>query len=605
MVNFVNISTYKFAPLGDLKSLRTKLKTRCKEWEIKGTILISTEGINLFVAGRQKNIERLLATFRRIPGLEDLEPKKSESSHQPFRRMLVRVKKEIIAFGVEGIDPAKHTVPKISPRELKTWLDEGRKLTLLDTRNDFEIKLGTFENALSIGVKHFREFPKAVSSLPNHLRETPIVMFCTGGIRCEKAGPYMESQGFRNVVQLDGGILKYFEECGSTHYQGNCFVFDQRVGVDPALHETEDAQCFACLTPLTSEEQRDQRYERGVSCPFCFKTSEQRMQLSIAERHQRLARETNPLPGSEPYHQKRPLKIPASYEGARLIEFLLGVFKHVPLAHWERELAALRILGPDHLPVKAEKKVSAGERYFSLTPNQSEPPVNADVRILYEDEAMIILEKPAPLPVHSCGRYHRNTLQSFLAKVYAPQRPHIAHRLDANTTGLVVVARTRYFSGLLQPQFSRGEVEKLYLARVQGHPLEDTFVCELPVTDEMGETGVRRVDADGLSTRTEFEVIRRFVDGTSLLKVRPRTGRTNQIRIHLWELGWPICGDQRYLPQRKLGKFQTGDVADAPLCLHAKRIDFKHPVSGDRMSFEASDVDWLAERFTVQARSNQ
>ena len=128
-------------------------------------------------------------------------------------------------------------------------------MTLLDTRNDYEVKLGTFKNALPIGIDHFREFPDAVRKLPPEMKEQPIVMFCTGGIRCEKAGPFMEREGFENIFQLDGGILKYFEECGGAHYDGECFVFDQRVGVDPSLQETESTQCFRCQTPLTEADQ--------------------------------------------------------------------------------------------------------------------------------------------------------------------------------------------------------------------------------------------------------------------------------------------------------------------------------------------------------------
>jgi len=591
MPSFTNISTYKFAPLADLKPLRAKLQARCKELGTKGTILLSTEGINLFVAGTQEDIDGLLGDLRAIPGLETLEPKVSLSDHQPFRRMLVRIKKEIIAFGVPGIDPGKHTSRKVSAEVLKSWLDEGRELTLLDTRNDFEIKLGTFDKALPIGIKTFREFPNAVGLLPESLKEKPIVMFCTGGIRCEKAGPYMESQGFKNVVQLDGGILKYFELCGSEHYQGSCFVFDQRVGVDPSLQETSDSVCFACLSPLTDEEQ-DERYELGVSCRYCFKSGEERMRASIDERHRRLAEVTSPLPGALPYDQRRPLKIPERYDGARLTDFLKKVLKHVSEDYWRTELLEKRILKPDFSPATGEEIVRAGERYFTLTPNESEPPVNPSIKILHEDEALIVLEKPAPLPVHSCGRYHRNTLHSFLNKVYAPQVTYPAHRLDADTTGLVLVARTKHFAGLLQPQFDRGEVDKVYLARVHGHPPEEEFICELPVSDEMNDDGERVAEEGGLMTRTEFRVLQRFDDGTSLLKVRPITGRTNQIRIHLWELGWPIVGEQRYLPNRVIGNVQTSGTTDAALCLQAKQVTFTHPASKQRMTFEVPPASW-------------
>lgn len=269
MAAVTNISCYRFAPLKDLKPLRERLLGLCSGWELKGTILLSPEGINLFVAGPRERVDDLVSEIRSIPGFEKLDPKYSRSRSQPFTRMLVRIKNEIIAFGVPGIEPALRTSPKVTPPTLKQWLDEGRPLTLLDTRNDYEVKLGTFQGAVDLKIESFRQFPDAVASLPEAMKETPIVMFCTGGIRCEKAGPFLERAGFKKVFQLDGGILKYFEECGGAHYRGECFVFDQRVGVDPALHETDSAQCFACRSPLTSAEQADPRYVAGESCPFC------------------------------------------------------------------------------------------------------------------------------------------------------------------------------------------------------------------------------------------------------------------------------------------------------------------------------------------------
>ena len=165
-MKIVNIAAYKFGSLPELRSLRTRLLALCRGWELKGTILLSAEGINLFVAGTGEKIDMLLAELRSLPGLEDLQLKRSETEHQPFTRMLVRIKKEIIAFGVEGIDPAKRTSPKLAAKDLKQWLDEGRPVTLLDTRNDYEVKLGTFKNARPIGVDHFRDFPAAVRKLP-------------------------------------------------------------------------------------------------------------------------------------------------------------------------------------------------------------------------------------------------------------------------------------------------------------------------------------------------------------------------------------------------------------------------------------------------------
>ncbi len=266
----INISTYKFTPLGDLPALKTRLLELSLRVGLKGTILLSEEGINIFVAGTREQLDPVLNEIRAIPGLADLHPKESESDRQPYRRMLVKIKREIIAFGIEGINPACHTSAKLSAKTLKQWLDEGRPVTLLDTRNNYEIRMGTFRGAVPAGIDHFRDFPAAVGQLPAEWKEQPIVMFCTGGIRCEKAGPFMEQAGFKNVHQLDGGILKYFEECGGAHYDGECFVFDRRVGVDPALRETNSVLCFACQMPLQEAEQRHPHYVPDVSCPHCY-----------------------------------------------------------------------------------------------------------------------------------------------------------------------------------------------------------------------------------------------------------------------------------------------------------------------------------------------
>ena len=191
-VPIVNISCYKFVPLDNLDERRTTIRRRAVELNLKGTVLLSHEGINLFVAGPPDAIHQFVDYLRSDPAFADLQPKESANEYQPFNRMLVKVKKEIIAFGIEGVVPAQRTSPKLPARELKKWLDEGRKVHLLDTRNDYEYDLGTFDNAIKMGLDHFREFPDGVARLPEELKDEPIVMFCTGGIRCEKAGPFME-----------------------------------------------------------------------------------------------------------------------------------------------------------------------------------------------------------------------------------------------------------------------------------------------------------------------------------------------------------------------------------------------------------------------------
>lgn len=590
MATITNISTYCFAELSGLKELRQELLRDCKVWGLKGTILLSEEGINLFVAGDGGSIERLLARLRAVPGLEGLTPKVSLSEEQPFNRMLVRMKKEIIAFGVEGVRPGSYTSPKLPAKELKKWLDEGRPVTLLDTRNDYEVRLGTFRGAIDPRIKTFRQFPDAVRQLPDELKDRPVVMFCTGGIRCEKAGPFMEMEGFKQIYQLDGGILKYFEECGGEHYEGDCFVFDQRVGVDPALSESEHKICFRCLAPLDLRDQEDPRYVEGQSCPHCHLSEPELVAQRVAERQRRLDLACHPLPGSVPQENRRPVGIKQRHDRMRLLDVLVDTFPQIPADEWERRCDEGRFVsyrgevrGKDHV-------VRAGERVLQVFAPEVEPEVNPRIRILHEDEAIVVVDKPAPLPMHPSGRFHRNTLQHLMSLVYdAPQVLRLVHRLDANTTGLVVLARTRHFSRLLQRQFIEGEVEKTYLVRVNGHPAGDVFACEAPISRIVGVAGSREVDeAEGLPSRTEFRVRERSADGTSLLEARLRTGRTHQIRIHCWHLGFPVIGDATYLPDRRIGGRQTLDLDEAPLQLHAWRLAFRHPLRGERVEFESA-----------------
>ena len=597
-----NIAAYKFAALRELKSLRERLTALCKGGNLRGTILLSTEGINLFVAGERSAVDQLLAELRAIPGLEHLPVKFSESQHQPFRRMLVKIKKEIISFGIEGVDPVGKPSTKLAPKELQRWLDEGRPITLLDTRNDYEVKLGTFRNALVPRINTFREFPQAVAQLPEHLKQQPIVMFCTGGIRCEKAGPFMEMQGFEQIYQLEGGILKYFEECGAAHYDGECFVFDDRVGLNPGLDESDSVQCYACQSPLTAEDQADPRYVLLKTCPYCFVTTEEQQARRIAQRHAAIAAATQPLPGSRLTENERPFNIPAAYDGQPLIECLCGILGHISREEWMQTCAAGRLLkrivpegleGPAPIPVAADQIVRGGDRYLHVHRAVREPDVNANIRILHEDEAVIVVHKPAPLPMHPCGRFNHNTLTAILAEVYHPYNPRPVHRLDANTSGIVLFARTRHFAQKLQSQFERGQVEKRYLARVHGHPAVDEFRSDAPISDEVGELGSYRVDWEhGKPASTEFRVRERRPDGTALLEVTPRTGRTNQIRIHLWDLGHSIVDDPTYLCGQILGDTQTVSLDAPPLNLLAYQLTFTHPLSQVPVTFEAQRPAW-------------
>lgn len=268
-MNILNIAAYKFVALTDLPALRAQLRERASAQNLKGTILLAPEGINLFLAGVPQMLENFLRELLKDTRFADLPIKRSLSSAQPFNRMLVKIKREIITMNEPQIRPGEHAAPRVAAHELKRWLDEGRDLVLLDTRNHFEFEVGSFKDAQEFGIDCFSQFPQAVRDKLSQWRDKTIVTFCTGGIRCEKAAPYMREAGFTNVYQLDGGILKYFEECGDAHFAGECFVFDKRVALDGQLQETPTAQCYVCRAILTPEEQRSAHYKVGVCCPKC------------------------------------------------------------------------------------------------------------------------------------------------------------------------------------------------------------------------------------------------------------------------------------------------------------------------------------------------
>lgn len=264
-----NIAGYRFVSITDRIKLRKKLKIECDKLELKGSILLGEEGINFFLAGDKYSIKQFINYINKDVRFKDIDIKLSYSNSQPFTRMLVRLKNEIIAMKKPEIIPEKFTGKRISPMELKKWYDEKREFIILDTRNDYEIRIGLFEESTTLPISNFSEFPEAIKLLPDEMKSIPIVTYCTGGIRCEKASPYMLNEGFEEVYQLDGGILKYFEECGGDYWDGDCFVFDKRVALNPNLEETNIVQCYSCREPLSVAEQKSSDYIPGEQCSYC------------------------------------------------------------------------------------------------------------------------------------------------------------------------------------------------------------------------------------------------------------------------------------------------------------------------------------------------
>ena len=277
---YVNISAYKFVSLDDTVEKRPVFRAKCEELQLKGTILLSPEGINLFLAGLREQIDAFLAWLRADARFADIEPKESLSDKQPFTKMLVKLKREIITMKNPLIRPEAGRAPAVDAHTLKRWLDQGhddngRPVVMMDTRNAFEVDVGSFDNTLDYRITKFSEFPQVVAQHKDELKGKTVVTFCTGGIRCEKAAIHMQNVGFDSVYQLEGGILKYFEEVGGDHYHGDCFVFDYRTALNPKLEPTETKQCFACRAVVTPQEQLSPYYVPGESCPHCRKAERQ------------------------------------------------------------------------------------------------------------------------------------------------------------------------------------------------------------------------------------------------------------------------------------------------------------------------------------------
>jgi UPF0176 protein len=285
---------YRFAPLDDCRDLRQPLQQRCEDLGLFGTILLAREGINGTVAGSPAAVDGLIEYLRQDPRLADLKHKRSEASEVPFYRMKVRLKKEIVSLGVEGVDPSVEVGEYVAPAQWNALISRP-EVRLIDTRNEYEVHLGTFEHAEDPRTRSFRDFPDWASEHLDPERDQHVAMFCTGGIRCEKATSLLKQRGFKNVYHLEGGILNYLENIdpGESLWHGDCFVFDNRVSLDHQLEPGDHEVCPACRMPLTVEDRASPKFELHVSCPRCFDrlTPERREGLLERARQMALAQE--------------------------------------------------------------------------------------------------------------------------------------------------------------------------------------------------------------------------------------------------------------------------------------------------------------------------
>jgi len=294
MTECVITALYKFVTLDDYENLKDPLQDFCRSEDIKGTLLLAQEGINGTVAGTRTAIDALLGYFKKDDRLADVEYKQSFTEENPFYRMKVKLKREIVTLGVEGIDPNKEVGQYVKPKDWNALISDP-DVILVDTRNDYEVDIGTFKGAVDPKTTTFREFPDYVHDNLDPKKHKKVAMFCTGGIRCEKASAYMLNEGFEEVYHLQGGILKYLEEVpeADSMWQGECFVFDNRVSVDHSLEQGHYDMCHACRHPISEQDKESPDYEAGVSCHHCIgkKTEADRERFSQRQQQIELANE--------------------------------------------------------------------------------------------------------------------------------------------------------------------------------------------------------------------------------------------------------------------------------------------------------------------------
>ena len=270
-LDVLNIAGYKFEPLSDIDSLVREFQSVCDDLELKGSVYLSANGINFSLAGSEESVEQYLLFMEQDERFLNIPLKKTYSETQPFRRMKVRPKKEIISLGRDDINPRELTGEYVTPKELFAMYENNEDVIVLDTRNEYETRVGLFENAVDLQLDTFRDFPDAIEQLPEEYKDKQIVMYCTGGIRCEKASAVMLKAGFSDVKQLEGGVLDYFKETGGKYWNGDCFVFDERVALDTDLNETEYIYCYICREPLSAEEKASPDFKINEYCPYCIK----------------------------------------------------------------------------------------------------------------------------------------------------------------------------------------------------------------------------------------------------------------------------------------------------------------------------------------------
>ena len=289
---YINSTFYKFLVLENYKELKIKFDKSLSKINIKGTILLANEGVNGTIAGSESDLKKFFLYMDKFSQFKDITPKFSSSNKNPFLRMKVRLKKEIVTIGIPEVSPSHQVGKYLNVEEWNELLNQSDSM-IIDTRNDYEVSIGTFKNSINPKIKSFRDFPNWVQENlvdKKVSKKSKIGMFCTGGIRCEKSTSYLKQLGFENVFHLDGGILKYLEnvKTDENEWKGECFVFDYRVSLNDSLEKGEYDMCYACRMPLSKENKKNKHYLKGQSCEFCYDQTTVKQKKRFNEREKQI-----------------------------------------------------------------------------------------------------------------------------------------------------------------------------------------------------------------------------------------------------------------------------------------------------------------------------
>jgi UPF0176 protein len=559
----IHSAFYKFVALENPAAVVVWLTNISQE--LTGSILVSSEGINGTVAGAPQALEAFEQALHQNAQFSHMPFKHSACTTAPFARMKVQIKPEIVQMGVAQVDAVNHQARQLSPTQWRELLEQD-DVVVIDNRNSFEFRLGRFKGAIDPGVSHFRDFPAFIeANLPTwQAQNKRIAMYCTGGIRCEKTSAWL---GQRNipVLELEGGILNYFQALpdASKEFEGECFVFDNRIALNTQLQETGTTveQVYAAQTDGAWRIARAKRlFDAAVPAPQVI-----------------AAKLVSPSKVVTPAGQ-----------WPNLLAFLCEYFAHISPEQWQARMREGRVLDAKGRALPLSSPFIAHQTLQYFREPTAERPIPFEAQVLFENECILVADKPHFLPVIPSGEYLQETLLMRLRNTYANQELSPAHRIDRDTAGLVLFTKQRKVRGTYQNLFAQRAVHKVYEAVAGINPAlkfpltRESFLTrsehfmqaqETFDTPANATTHIRQLEIKGQYARYELA---------------PISGQRHQLRVHMCALGIPILNDQIYptlTPEVANSDSAWAERYAAPLQLLARELRFTDPLSGEEMHF--------------------